>query len=962
MFNFQEYIRDCYKMTSLHDTSLVKFLASRKVEGRHPYSLTGMGAITGRWMVSDEDYPKFLNELHNYLFVLKLRPLNLVEQRRADKFSPLLVDLDFKYSPTGQLFRRFTDEHIGNFIAGFTEILKKFYDLKTLSMPPRFFVCLRPMPYEQKKAGERIIKDGIHIISPDLILNVEHQSVLRAAILDAGIVSESFEGTEYINADKDVYDEAISSGRNGWLFYGESKPDIPPYLLANVYEYDPATDELSYGEIEDFESRDLIEMFSIRYNLEPTELPIRQSMIGEWETLKKPKSEIAAPAPPKVAEEDLENEIVETSTAVDTVSGKIPEWAQFRGYDEGQIELAKTLARECLSKERMDGFHTWLEVGWCLHTIDSGLEMFDVWMEVSAKSDKFRMNNINALRADWQKNWNRGESDSKLTLASLRFWAKLDNPQRYKEIVDDDLIDKIQNKVYECNHHHVGLIMHEIFSGHYRSTADSKSVDWYEFKNHVWRKLQKGIEIRNHISTKLIALIAAAQNRQRSKFATSVDSKNFKNSEDYKDFEALIRFEKQLYNSGFKDSVMKECEGIFYEDGFSEKMNLNPHLVGCANGILDLQGPDEDNPCIVFRKGQPDDMVSFQMGRCPDMDAIPYIPYEEIRDDPIYEEIDDFFEKLFHDREERDYVWRLLASCLEGANQAQEFYTWTGRGGNGKSKITELMRITFGEYACSLQATALTRKRGDAGAAAPELIAIRNKRFIYLSEPDENEPLNTAQMKQFSGEDYMMIRGLYKEPVSFKIAGKLVIMCNKLIPINSQDGGTWRRIRVVPFMSKFVKSDSPEYNPEKCVFYQDEQLDRKLRKWRVHFFSKLVHIYNTDYRKRKLAAPKIVMAAVTDYKESYDSFAKFYYGCVRKGGKAIGNDVTFQEIRRAYLQWYSDEGSSSGAKKFNDIDLKKRLIEELGDPIIENKKEVFRHVVVFMSSDDATRWDQGLDL
>ncbi len=949
-------------MTSLHDSALVKFLASRKVEGRQPYSLTGMGAITGRWMISDEDYPKFLVLLHNYLFELKLRPLNLVEQRRPDRYSPLLVDLDFKYSPTGQLFRRFTDEHIGNFIVGFTDVLNKFYDLKHFTEPPRFFVCLRPMPYEQKKAGERIIKDGIHIICPDIVISAEHQIAIRTAALQNNIIADCFEGTDYINADKDVYDEAISAGRNGWLFYGESKPDIPPYLLAAVYEFDPATEEVSYGSIEDFSSKNLINLFSIRFNIEPTGLKIKPEMVEEWEALKKPKYEVPMPPVPKaLKEDDEENEIVETGTAVDTVSGKIPEWAQFRGYDEGQIELAKTLARECLSKERMDGFHTWLEVGWCLHTIDSGHDMFDTWMEVSAKSEKFRMNNINQLRIDWQRNWNRGDSDSKLTLASLRFWAKLDNPQRYKEIVDDDLIDKIQNKVYECNHNHVAQIMFEIFSGHYRSTADSKSVDWYEFKNHVWRKLQKGIEIRNHISTKLITLIAAAQNRQRSKFATSVDSKNFKNSEDYKDFEALIRFEKQLYNAGFKDSVMKECEGIFYEDGFSEKMNLNANLVGCANGVLDLQGPDEENPCIIFRKGQPDDMISFQMGRCPDMEAIPYIPYEEICDDPIYEEIDDFFEKLFHDEEERDYVWRLLASCLEGANKAQEFYTWTGRGGNGKSKITELMRITFGEYACSLQAQALTRKRGDAGAAAPELIAIRNKRFIYLSEPDENEPLNTAQMKQFSGEDYMMIRGLYKEPVSFKIAGKLFIMCNKLIPINSQDGGTWRRIRVVPFMSKFVKSDSPEYNPEKCVFYQDEQLDRKLRKWRVHFFSKLVHIYNTEYRKRKLAAPKIVMAAVTDYKESYDSFAKFYYGCVRKGGKAIGNDVTFQEIRRAYLQWYSDEGSSSGAKKFNDIDLKKRLIEELGDPVLENKKEVFRHVVVFMSSDDATHWDQNLD-
>jgi hypothetical protein len=126
-------------------------------------------------------------------------------------------------------------------------------------------------------------------------------------------------------------------------------------------------------------------------------------------------------------EEDHENEII------DTVSSKITKWLRVYKYDEEEIKFAKAIARNCLSKERMDDFHTWIEVGWCLHNIDSSLEMFDVWMEVSAKSDKFRYNNINALRTDWRKNWN-GSSDTSLSLRTLRFWAKLDNPHRYKEI------------------------------------------------------------------------------------------------------------------------------------------------------------------------------------------------------------------------------------------------------------------------------------------------------------------------------------------------------------------------------------------------------------------------------------------------------------------------------------------------------------------------------------------------
>lgn len=305
--------------------------------------------------------------------------------------------------------------------------------------------------------------------------------------------------------------------------------------------------------------------------------------------------------------------------------------------------------------------------------------------------------------------------------------------------------------------------------------------------------------------------------------------------------------------------------------------NSNPYSLGCANGILDLQGPYPEDPRITFSEGKHDDSVTYKMGHCSDMEAIPYIPYEEICDDPINVEINDFFEKLFTDVEERNYVWRLLASCLEGTNKAQELYTWIGKGGNGKSALTELMRITFGDYACALPATVLTNSRGD-----NDIITIRNKRFIYTCEPDESEPLNIGFIKQLVGEDYMMIHNRASELVQFKITGKLMIMCNNPIPINSKDEGTWRRIKVVPFNSKFVKSGRPEYDPDRHIYYQDEQLNDKLRQWRVHFFSKLVHVYITEYRKlipvptvtyreQGLAAPTIITDAVTEYRNHFEA-------------------------------------------------------------------------------------------
>ncbi len=961
-----------------------KWLETRRVEKKGaPCSMTAMR--NGRWMIEDKDYPEFFDKLHNHLFVQKKAPMNLVEQRRSDKYSPLLIDLDFRYSPEQQLTRRFNDEHIGNFIAGLTSVLVEFFDLNDYDNP-RFFVTLRPAPYQDKKyhdgVTEKINKDGIHIICPDIVMHSDQQKVLRLILLDRNIISECFEGTEYINSDEDVYDKTIAAGTTGWLFYGESKPDLPPYEITAVYECNTQKGgKLTFGNIKDYDNRDLMEMFSIRYNLLISELVIREDKKDEWTSYTKPApTPVATPLPKNnivkgggAGDVDSDDEILtHTDTINETVSAHLPKFLRdVPDLDDGQIEFAKRFALECLSAERMDNYTTWKEVGWCLHTIDPSPDMFQVYMECSAKSPKSRFNNVSKLRAEWDSPQMKREAhENKLTIKSLRWWAKNDNLKRYNEINDDDIIDKVMRGALECNHHHVAKIMKHIFGDNYVSSPNSRTVDWFEYVGHVWSPIPQSHDIRAHISDRVVDIIQAARNRLKPALAT-VNPSEFKTSPEFQRINELLKFERKLYDSGFKSGVLKECEEQFryrLEDRktttrrnqqFFEILNMNPFLLGCANGILNLRAGPEDDPHVEFRAGRPEDLVSYQVGKTTGLDPIPYVPYDPT--DPIYEEIDDFMEKIFPDESLRKYTWLYFASLLEGQNTDQEFYIWTGRGGNGKSKITELLAKTLGEYAVALPSTTITRKSADPGAASPEFLMAIGKRLIYMQELEEGEAINTSLMKKLTGGDEFVVRGLFKDPIIMKIMGKIMIQCNKLPPINSMDGGTKRRIRVEEFISRFKEPSSPEIDASKHVYPIDYSLDKKILAWRTPFFSKLVHIYNTEFKAAKYSmnpAPPIVKAAITEYLESYDSFAKFKNNCLRIGGKAVGAETTFREISRAYSTWYADQGQTSGAKKLNDIDLKNKLREELGrDPILVNKREVFMHVRVFMSLDDAQAWE-----
>jgi P4 family phage/plasmid primase-like protien len=367
---------------------------------------------------------------------------------------------------------------------------------------------------------------------------------------------------------------------------------------------------------------------------------------------------------------------------------------------------------------------------------------------------------------------------------------------------------------------------------------------------------------------------------------------------------------------------------------------------------------------VIFRPGKPDDYMSFMVGRNQgDMGAansIYYTNYDAA--DPVQIELIEFLKKLFPAEDVRNYMIRLMASCLEGANREQCYYTFIGVGGNGKSKLVDLMRFTLGDFAGSLQATALTRKRPDSGAANPDIVSIKNRRFIYLQEPDDKEPLNTSRMKQFSGEDMVEARGLFEDQQRFRITGKLFMMCNRFPPIHAMDRGTWRRIRVITFGSEFVEQSDPRLKAaaagEKArnIFPRDKDLDRKIMRWREAWLSLLVHTYESEYMVNGLEpVPASVLDQSNKYKESFDMYGKFKaermfdFRDPRLKLTEFGNEeVSLKDVLQAYNGWVRANSEVLSGKRLTKQELQNRLDEDFGTL----DAGIYKRVVVFSDDDE----------
>jgi phage/plasmid-associated DNA primase len=939
---FAGIVRNPMATQAFDSHELSRFLARRWATDPKTATMTGMGEKKGKWFIQDADYSQFLDLMYDYLFVKKGRTMAFVEQPKKGEPKPLLIDLDFKYPPESSLVRTFTLEQIRSFCQMLVNGLQIFFGVTDIEYL-RFFVTLRPAPYSSGQTR----KDGVHILCPDIALSDEKQKVLRNWMLSEDAVGSCFSGTGFMNKPEDIYDESMVR-KQGWIFYGESKPNIPPYTLQGVFKYTPSEDAWTDDE-EQYTPRQLLELLSVRYQIVEDQSRVLDASEELYEAMK-----VWGENLPIVAPTDLSGntEIVTTNNAlIDALHALYPV-----DLSQEERQMIRRFVMECLSDERASKYETWIRVGWCLHNIDPSEDYFQLWMDFSAKSGKAAGNNVAQLRRDWFNGWRKHDDGPRLTERSLRMWAKTDNPVKYSEIQDEYLGEYIRQEI-EPTHHHIALLMKKKYGANYVASVSAKFTDWFEYndKNNMWRRLNQGIELRSLICSDIAEKIAETSTSIYSKIglASSQDMKEALIAKQKK----LMKVQMSLFSSGFCDSVMKMAVHQFYEADFQHKLNINGNLFACRNGMIELRVPGADGrDHVVFRDGRPEDYMSFLAGQnAPEMEAIDYKPYDPA--DPAQIEIMEFFAKLFPYPEVRRYTLRLLASCLEGYNREQCFYIATGVGGNGKSKLVELMRMTLGDYQTALQSTVLTRHRPESGAANPDIMAAKCRRFIYLQEPDDKEPLNTSRMKQFSGEDMVEARALYGDQEKFVIMGKLFMMCNKLPPVTTMDRGTWRRIRVIEFVSKFVLPDHPEYLAGRPnVFLMDPMMDKKLRSWREPFLALLVHIYENEYIPFGLnPVPAAVMKASDKYKENFDIYARFRAERVREPKtleekmSCMAEPVTTNKIKTIVAAWKKD-----ARVELNTQDVVNRMTEEFGEPL--NGKE-WQTIRVFASDEMVADWD-----
>jgi P4 family phage/plasmid primase-like protien len=843
------------------------YLTRYKVEKGSVFSHTGIIKPSGAFYIPADEMDQFF-EVYKKALVAG-EDLYMTEKHRD--ISPFLIDLDFRFEKTeeaiSKLDRQYQRTHV-------IDIMKAYCEQVFIYMETEQEFDLYVLEKTHPSIDKGLIKDGIHIMIPAVVSKPSVQYLIRKNVMPK--LKPLFDSIKCINTVEDIVDEAVIE-RNNWQMYGSKKPNGEPYKVTQVYRYNITTQSITEQSTETLDEAELVELLSIRNKFDDNKVKIEKTNeVKEFE-------QVLLQARKKKRE--MDNPMLQAS----------------HNNKKNMIDNIEHVAKmvDILSEDRANSYHEWIRVGWCLRNID--YRLLEKWIDFSKKSTKF-------VDGECQRLWNYMKDDG-LGIGTLYMWAKQDNPEGFRAILDNDISSLIYNSRNET-HYDIARVVYFMFKHQY-VCASIKSNYWYEFRENRWVPCDSGYTLNNKLSTDVCRKYSAAAAFYNAKAATNENETE--QSFQLEVAKKLNGLAQKLKMVAYKENVMTECKRLFYIEKFEEKLDSKCHLIGFENGVYDLELQE-------YREGRPEDYISFTTG-------CNYVPYDAGH--PFSKQISAFLSQVLPKEHIKKYVLSLFASFLNGNIREERFHIWTGVGSNGKSKLIDLFEQSFGDYCCKFPVTLLTQKRAASNAASSELARAKGKRFSVLQEPSEDEKLNVGLMKELSGGDKIQARALFKEPIEFKPQFKMVLVCNHLPNVPSDDGGTWRRIRLVEFTSRFTANPDPEKENE---FPIDTELSYRFVDWREHFMALLIECYKI-YKTEGIIEPEEVLKCTKEYQKNNDYFLEFVEAELER------NDMAFLSVNDAFTMFKTWQRDYAPSLKVNKKEFTLGVDKTCGKRVVVNRVE-----------------------
>lgn len=831
--------------------SILEILENTKVNGDY-HTHVSMVKPMGKFQINKNIMENFWEKYSTSIIDDEKCALGIAE--KVQSFIPILVDVDIKlpYTEDKDVKSLYTEYQLESVVRDYQEVLRNIIH----NYEPTHSICfvLEKPSYKITSGDNEYIKNGFHLHFPYTFLSKsDHEAHLIPRVkklLDKGKV---FQNLGFQNSG-DLVD--TSYVRNPWLLYGSKKSEnMDAYKLTRIYN-----DERELISIEDaLRNYKIYDDNEVEINMKGNHnffLPRILSVLPWNREVSELKPNL--PSIIKLGKPDKEKKDYVVKNLTET------------------LEKARKFIA-IMGDYRAESYSDWLQIGWALYNVSKGDENgLSIWLDFSSRcAEKF---DEAVCVSQWEKMEPRN-----VTMGTLAHFAKQDNVIEYNKIIATYSEEYIKQSL-DGSHHDLAKACFERYGTEFVCASIVQNV-WYQYQSHKWKRIEEGVFLRQKLSEDMVKTFD--QKREEIYAKLSKSSSDGDKAMYGIQIKQILKMVNNLKTSPYKTNVMKECKEVFYDENFLKNLDKNSWLIGFRNGIYDLK-------TNVFREGIPEDFISLQM-------PIDYSDYSE--DDKLVKDVYDFFEKIFPDRQVRDYFMDISSDVFVGGNRKKHVYFWTGEGDNGKS-VTELFfEKMLGEYAVKLPTSLIVGKRTQSSAACPELVRAGNGvRWAILQEPDKKDVINIGILKELSGNDSFFARGLFQAGGEIEPMFKLSVICNDPPSIPYSDKATWNRIRVIPFESTF-SNDAPDS-------YEEQLLQKKFPK-DPFFAEKIPNLIKPfawvllNHRKKglKLVEPEKVKLATDSYRKKNDSYSQFVDDCIisDKAGR-----INLADLYVRFKEWYRE--------------------------------------------------------
>ena len=885
--NFDAFIKSCPSGTERQITHTRIGDKDRKIYG-------------GSFHIADSESDKFTELYFKKVFLDGCQ--EYMTEKQLVENGPMLVDIDLHYDTT-VTERQHTEDYIIDLIAIYLEKLGKM-----LEVPEGTEIDIFAMEKKHVNRLEDKTKDGIH-----LIFGLQVHKAIQAMIRDIVVkeISSIWDDLPIKNSWDQVVDEGVAKGHVNWQLYGSRKPGNEAYLISSHYK-SVYTDEWSMPTKEtcNFDTRKHIKRLSARFTGHP-KTTVKDSIRAEFEDSVAALNRRGNRKMALAVKSEFDEKIILQSGRFDkikdeaTLDAVIDHMLDQMGPADYKLrethEYAMALPKDYYGP---GSFDKWIRVGWAL--ANTSPKMFVSWLKMScqencrhtlAKGGKFDWNaSVHDMYELW-KGFDCSGSSSGLSHRSIMYWCKRDAFDKYQVIHKNTIDFFIDQTINDATEFDLASVLFNIFKDRFVCVS-IRNKCWYEYSNHRWFEIDSGSTLRLCISKDMHHEYLTRIHDMTTMMQT-LEQNDSKYEPMRKKTHRLAEIAVSLKKTHLKNNVMREACELFYDKDFFNKLDQNPYLLCFTNGVIDFKAKKH-------RPGQPDDYIS----KCTNIE---YIRLSHTHDHFV-EKIKTFMDQLFPNEHLRAYMWEHLASVLIGTLDNQTFNIYTGSGRNGKSCLVNLMGKVLGDYKGTVPSTLITQKRTSIGSTSSEIVALMGTRYAVMQEPSKGDKINEGIMKEITGGDPIQGRALFKDTVTFIPQFKLVVTTNVLFDIKSNDDGTWRRIRVCDFESKFL--DNP-YNDDMHFprdqfpfqFPLDKRMDENFIEWAPIFASMLVDISFEKQGNVKDCA--VVLASSNEYREGQDYLAEF---AKEKVVKAEGRKIQKSEVMQTFREWFQTNYGSGTPK------------------------------------------------